>query len=703
MDEILNAITLDDIFAEDGPIKDLKDNYSLRQSQLDGAKKIKEALEKKVNFIFEGETGFGKSFAYLVPTIQHIAESGFTKKALIVTSGISLQEQLFFKDIPFVSEVMKTIYPNWPDNWMYTLLKGKQNFLCRNKVNELGLDTMDANMFDDNYKRIQQMLRQTKTGDINELDFVPDSETMNRIACVKKSDCSSKQCPFFNECYYYKHKERLFSSDVIVTNYHMLFSDLKIGGFILPKYDILIFDEAHEAADIYRDFKSYKFSVNTMTNIRNRVSEINNLTDRFKNILSNDYFQNFVKMSEIAFINLENAFPNLFSPKLIKNYGDIPTSFVEDITKISQSVYDKFCDISETQLGIISYIEEGCELTDEEKTEVKVWNIISDLVESVDNILDFVKNIGREVANNNKVIWVEMNNDTISINNKDVDIGGDMANSIFNHEDLTTIFTSATMSVAGSFAYMREQMGLDLCGKEVVEFIGSSPFNLTEQQLWYLPEGAVNGNDPNFEKTIAPHITQILKETHGGALCLFTSIKNMRNAYFEVVSEIGNKLDFYMQGEKPKMQLITKFEENENSVLLGTKSFFTGIDIPGQSLRCLIIDKLPFPQPTDPVQQKLMERDNAFYKYSIPLMIITLKQAIGRGVRSIDDKCVIVILDNRMSTAKYKGRINSSFDYKKTGTRNLSDIHGFLGYDEAMNENDPKYWYSTEDDGDEPF
>ena len=239
------------------------------------------------------------------------------------------------------------------------------------------------------------------------------------------------------------------------------------------------------------------------------------------------------------------------------------------------------------------------------------------------------------------------------------------------------MFTSATLSVAGSFNYIKEELGITEEYK-VEEFIGSSPFDLTKQELWYLPSEAVNGNERDFISVMLPIFNNVIKECSGGVLGLFTSVSSMNKAY-DYVSRRGYSMDIYKQGVMPRNTLIETFKENENSVLIGTKSMFTGIDVPGNSLRCVFIDKLPFPNISDPVVKALNEEPGAFFKYSIPAMVIALKQAVGRGVRTTEDKCVICIADNRLSTARYKAQIFQSFNYKKTGTRDLEEIRKFLG------------------------
>ena len=672
-------ITMDDIFRNGGAISDFKEGYAERPSQTEGAKIIEEGLSTVSNVILEGETGYGKTYAYLFPVLKNIAESGFSKKAVLVTSGISLQEQLYTKDVPFAVKVMQSLYPDWPGDFKFTLLKGRQNFLCNKKVNDIGLYTMHKTMLDSKYKDIWEFANNTRTGDLSELDFVPPQDVLNNIACTQKGECvGAKECEFADECYYNRHKIALNSSQVIITNYHMLFSDMQTGGKILPAYDILVFDEAHETAGIFRDFDSDKISIHNAVNLRNRASELINIKKDEKPLVDADMFKSLIRDFEIAFNDIEIKFKDLSSPYLIYSKDELPNSFNNDLGEAISRVRGHIDTVHSSQESIFEYIR--CTY-DEEDDEYKEQSKIVRLLETMSNMCGDMEHIvsGLDVIlqDENNVVWLEKVDDTVFLSYKKVEVGKELSDEFFSREGLSSIFTSATISVGGSFEYIKEQLGLNLTNKKTLEFMGGSPFNLTEQQLWYLPPNSMDGNKFGFDNTIAPNMQSIIEAVGGGALCLFTSVKNMRNTYFELNRSLGHKYKIYVQGDMPRTKLIEAFKNDRDSILLGTRSFFTGVDVPGDALRAVIIDKFPFPQPTDPVQQKLKDRNNSFYKYSIPEMIITLKQAIGRGVRSVDDKCVISILDGRMATAKYKGRINNSFNYKKTGTRNIEDLEKF--------------------------
>jgi ATP-dependent DNA helicase DinG len=283
-------------------------------------------------------------------------------------------------------------------------------------------------------------------------------------------------------------------------------------------------------------------------------------------------------------------------------------------------------------------------------------------------------------------------NQRTSISNKPIEVGRDIFSSFLRREDLSCIFTSATLSTNGNFNFIKAQTGICECPPERVwEYIGESPFDLTKQQWWYFPENTVAGNDPKFAESLPLHIEQIVGACEGGALCLFTSVSNMRKTY-EIVAPILEAkygIRSFMQYQAPAPVLIDEFKNDVDSVLFATRSFFTGVDVPGYALRCLIIDKLPFPMAGDPMMEKLVQLygfGGMFENYSVPMMLITLKQAVGRGVRSIHDKCVVSILDSRMLKTErerfsrrscYKDQFRPTFPWNR-GSQKLDDIKRFL-------------------------
>jgi ATP-dependent DNA helicase DinG len=682
------------IFDENGVIKQIKNDYVPRQSQIEAANLIDKSLEDKGHCIIEGPCGMGKSFAYLIPLVDYIIRTKHNHKAIIATSGISLQEQILYKDLPLISEIFSKIYE---DRINFTLMKGKQNFICKRKMKDIIADDVYKNTKNPELRKIINWSFDTKTGDFSELDFVPGYEISKEISCTKNGECLGKKCDHCYDCYYQRLKEKCQSADIVVTNYHILFSDIETGGKILPNYDVLICDEAHEIGDIYRDFKTRKISPNVIKSIRNDIVEIRNKFSFKREFIDSLDLRGLVYEAEKYFNLIYKKYFDVKFPDFKIIEPDIELPDKSDLLCKIQSFIDKIGEEVDTLQNIVLAAGEG-----EEANELSIClNKMSSVLDRLCEVYTILNEFIDKADSNLIVYWLEKeDDDSSSLNMKPVKIGEELSNELFSQETLACILTSATLSVNDKFDYIKSELGLDVCGKNVNEFVGESPFNLTDQQLWYLPEDAVEGNNPGFDSALNGQLLQIVKACNGGVLALFTSVRNLNSVYDYLKWEIPYHINIFKQGSKPKIQLLEDFKSDVNSVLLATRSFFTGVDIPGDSLRCVVVDKLPFPSPGDPVMRKLQKEDNSFFKYFIPMMIITLKQAVGRGVRSIDDKCVICILDNRMATARYKSKINGSFNYNKTGTRNIEDVRKFCG----VKDDDEEDGLNSIDDGsDIPF
>jgi ATP-dependent DNA helicase DinG len=686
------------IFSEGGIIKDFKPDYIPRESQIEAAKHILETLQKRGITILEGPCGFGKTFAYLIPLFMDITQTA-GRRSVIVTNGISLQEQLYYKDIPFVSKIFKTMYGR---DVTYAMLKGKGNFICQHKMSEI---MVTRNMSGSMTSRILQLYNDKKieNGDISHLDFVPDSATMSEVACIEEGECQGSGCEFYDKCFYQQARAKASESRIVVTNYHMLFSDLKAQGNILGIYNNLIFDEAHEISNIYRDFLEERISCGTITSIRNKFSEISKqdetIKDRYIKGISFDWILSateifFEKVQRSLFVNpAKDEIKMLDSSINLCLYPNEENNFIAAVNQIlstSDQIYE-YCSerIEQIKSGYESVYDLPPQVKEEYNKYASIANKLCPVQEKLFAIRRLVKDHKGLVEDDNMVYWVENKDKKVSIHTKPISVAEKLYGNFFNNTYLSCIITSATLSVNGNFNYIKEQLGLDWVnadgenGKELFEYIGKSPFDLTKQELWYLPMNIVDGDARNakrFQEALPDQIIELLRVTKGGALCLFTSYSNMNYAHAAVARALP-QLRIMKQGDLPRTKLTENFKNDRDSVLFATRSFFTGVDIPGDSLRCLIIDKFPFPSPGDPIMMKIQKlyKDQTFAKHFIPEMVITLKQAVGRGVRTVDDKCVVTILDGRMVTAQsYKGIIFNSFPYEKTGTREIEDVKNFL-------------------------
>lgn len=712
---------INNIFKEGGALSQLKPGYKERPIQIEAATKLNESLYSlnEKAFIMEGECGTGKSFAYLLPILDKIARNGFNEKLVVVTSNISLQEQLAFRDVPFALDVIKKIHPETPSQFSGVLFKGRQNFLCNKKLKDLIADSyVDGYDIKGNeqFKDIVNWSYDTKEGDLTELSFVPNQDLLPNLVCLEADECiGTNKCECGSECYYAKHKSKIYSASVIITNYHMLFTDLNMdSGNLLPAYDYIVFDECHELADIYRDFKTESVSLATVRWLAKKTKEMLN---KDKEVLG--YYQGAVDLTKLLgfmddfLIKIKNTYStSKFDEVLLLDNLDLGKMPSND------SVLSELERLLTTHENIQENLEAKVQYLDEDVAEElqKALNISLGISRKIQALIATIKSFSPKYeVPDDKIEWIDIKHEKtgehkVALSQKPLSVAQGMVDNFYTRETLKCVFASATISVGGSMDYFKSQVGLDLIDPKLSSsFIGGSPFNMKEQQLWYLPTNAVEGNKTvEFNQKLPVLVGETIKACRGGTLALFTSYKNMQDTYNNVRFDLPRGIRVLKQGDMPRMKLLEEFAQDENSVLFATRSFFTGVDVPGKALRCLIIDKFPFPQPTDPVQQKLSFQKDSFFKYSIPEMIITLKQAVGRGVRSVDDKCVICVLDNRMATARYKVRVSNSFNYDKTATRDLSVVEKFID-DYIGTENNfeemTKNWYSDTDEYDDemPF
>lgn len=669
----VNTLRVNSVFGEQGVMASMFDGYIPRAGQLNSIPLIWDAMKENKHCIIEGPCGFGKTFAYLFPTMMQVVEEN--KRAIIATSGITLQDQLYKKDAPFMAEVVKQ-YTGKEVSIGY--LKGRQNYICNRKIAEVAFNVANGAMTPDNEMiKLMKFYKETTTGDKDELDYVPDAKTWNELAC-NKDDCEGKNCSFRHECFYHTAKAKAQDKSIIITNYHILLADKDINGMLLGTYDMLICDEAHELPNITRDYYESRFGMFTLSDLKRKVTmlrkygdivDLNVIQGQLESVLApcTQYIEgisgllNYLKPGEMALVegNVEG-----------KLYGWTD----------SKNALDGFAEFLENYIS---------DIDDSNENSRTVHNLISNLIGSVNeaslNLEAVAGGYIRRGELDNIVRFVEMGkNHKVELKLKYKKIGDlfeemFISNQFREERPMSILLTSATIAVDGNFNYIKDQLGVKE-KYQTLEYIGESPFNLSNQELWYLPPNAKNGNEQNFLNRMLQDFLEVTVSCNGGVLGLFTSIYNM-NAASKFLHENlpkDSNIEILTQGDMPREKLINCFKQERDSVLIGTKSLFTGVDVPGDSLRCVFIDKLPFPSLGDPVQQALNKEPGAFFKYSIPNMIIDLKQAVGRGIRSIDDKCVIVISDNRMSTAGYKQKIFSSFNYEKNGTRDINAVIDFI-------------------------
>jgi ATP-dependent DNA helicase DinG len=635
-------ITVDDIFGPGGQLERSHPGYEFRSSQLEMARVADEAFHKKQHVVIEAGTGTGKTLAYLIPAIR----SG--RKVVVSTATKSLQEQIFQKDVPFLQK-------HFAPNLKVALMKGRANFLCRQKVHQMegqallkGIDEIDW------FSQIKDWEKLTETGDRSELTFLPDdADLWNRIDA--RSDlCTGEKCAEFQNCFITAMKMRAAEADLIIVNHHLFFADLAIRqddfGSIIPEYAAIVFDEAHEIEDVASDYfgrqlSSYKFE---------ELARDVEATLRILKIDPAGLRKNLTRMRERSrsffetFPEREGRYP--FGPAERKAFLERNHDAYEELATAVRRAEAELAAITPKPEEIVALARRASEVRRE----------LAFLLESEEH---------------GYVYWYERRGRGVFLAATPIDVSEILREQLFERFD-TVILTSATLAVASKFDYLKQRLGVHPA-KEVVL---PQEFDFAEQALLYIPREMPDVRDPRFSAGAAAQIESLLEISEGRAFCLFTSYAQMRDVYERVASRLSYPL--LLQGTAPRSVLLDRFRSTPGSVLFATASFWQGVDVPGSQLSCVIIDKLPFAVPSDPIvaaRVRALQEDgrNPFAEYQIPEAVLALKQGFGRLIRTKTDRGILAILDNRIRRMHY-GRIFLQSLPGYGTTQDLADVARFM-------------------------
>ena len=594
---------------------------------------ITRAFEEKRHLIVEAGTGTGKTLAYLIPAIASALK---TRKRVVISTGTkNLQEQLMEKDIPFLQKIL-------PKKFSAAYMKGRSNYACLYRVgkaeNQPILDGLDEMDYFDEVRRWTQL---TKIGDRRELTSLPEDISFWSRINARSEICLGQKCPDFEPCFITRMRARAEDADIVIVNHHLFFADLSVRGNqygrVIPDYSAVIFDEAHLIEDIAADYFGVQVS-NFHIDELVRDSDTLPISDA---IITRDLTKIAAKI-----IGLAEQFWIRFTQARFD--GRYP--ILEDVFSYRTKNGEK----ASTQLG------EAYEMLDDALGSlVNAIDRFSDTIPEVESLVRRVKQTRADLdfvvhqAEKNYVYWLERRGKGIFLRASPVDVSELLRDKLFEKVE-TCVLTSATLSSGGSFNFVRERLGLDSAKTNVLH--ASSSFDYENQAVIYLPKSMPDPRTPEFTQLAAGEIVKILQVTNGRAFVLATSNASM-NALYELVStRVG--FPCFVQGSMSKTGLLDKFRETPNAVLFATASFWQGVDVQGEQLSCVIIDKLPFAVPTDPIvaaRSRFIEANGgrSFFEYSVPQAVISLKQGIGRLIRSKTDRGVIAILDPRLRTKSY--------------------------------------------------
>ena len=635
-------VSVEGIFGPGGLLEKRHPGYEFRNSQLEMAKVVDRAFEKHQHAVIEAGTGTGKTLAYLIPAIR----SG--RRVVVSTATKSLQEQLFEKDVPFLQR-------HFAPNLKAALMKGRANFLCRQKVHLMegqpalkGLDEIDW------FSQIRDWEKLTETGDRSELTFLPDgAEMWNRIDA--RSDlCTGQKCAEFQRCFITAMHQRAQEADLIIVNHHLFFADLAIRhddfGSILPDYSALVFDEAHEIEDVASDYfgrqlSSYRFeelvrdTENILRVLRIEASPLRKHLVRVRE-RGRSFFDNFPER--------EGRFP--FGAAERRSFLESNREAYEELGAAVKRIETELSALSPKPEEVINIARRAAELRRE----------LVFLLESEEKTY---------------VYWYERRGRGVFLAATPIDVSEILRERLFEQFD-TVVLTSATLSIGGRFDYMKQRLGI-LPANEVVL---PPEFDFREQALLYIPRKLPDVRHAAFSATAADEITRLLEISQGRAFCLFTSYAQMKDVHERVRGRVSFPL--LLQGTAPRSILLDRFRTTPNAVLFATSSFWQGVDVPGAQLSCVIIDKLPFAVPSDPIvaaRVRALEEDgrNAFAEYQVPEAVLALKQGFGRLIRSKTDRGILAILDNRLLRMQYGKIFLESLPNYRT-TQDLAEVALFM-------------------------
>lgn len=629
---------LDSILGSNGDLVKHIEGFQSREGQLSMAQAIERAINQRTHLVAEAGTGTGKTFAYLIPAIL----SG--KKTIISTGTRNLQDQIFEKDFPLIRDILKRPVEG-------AVLKGRANYLCLYRLNQAKMQTSSLiKETDVELTEIERWSHQTLEGDIAEVTSVAEDSLVWQQVTSTADNCLGQECPMVSECFPLIARKKAQEVDVLIVNHHLLCADwsLKDDGFgqLLPEAELIIIDEAHQLIDTASRFLGISVSARQVLTLLSDIgseqlklaSDMPELID-LTQVINEDIREMRKLLPEQS---IKGAWDELEQLKDFIHALDCLVGRIEQLFKI---------------LGKVAVRSKGLEAC---------WKRCEDILLR----LKLFTNKER----NDWIQWFETYSRTFTFYRTPLDISKAFSSFAFASE-ASWVFTSATLSVNHKFDFFTKRLGLE--GAETG--LWESPFDFVHQSLMYVPTGMPEPRDQRYTAVMMENVIPVLNASEGRAFILFTSHRALQEAATILLTKTDYKL--LVQGDLPKQQMLESFRRSDRAVLLGTASFWEGVDVRGDALSCVIIDKLPFASPGDPVTKARLDYmtengQSPFSEFQLPSAALTLKQGVGRLIRDVEDKGVLMLCDPRLSSKGY-GKVFIQSLPAMPITQDINDVKRF--------------------------
>jgi len=607
--------TVEDLLGGRGPFASAFANFEARPGQVQMAKLVERGILEGVHTIVEAGTGVGKSLAYLIPAVR----SG--KKVVLSTGTIALQEQLVEKDIPLVARALDVPL-------RVTLLKGRNHYLCKEKYERMRSERLVPSSR--SMQQVWEWADRTPTGDRAELRFMPGAQEWEQVN-ADADDCTGEFCKHFRDCWFFKKRDEAKYADLVVVNHALFFLDLAMGGGLLPPYDVVVLDEAHQCERWATDALTGTVSRRTVGRMMRKLHRVYRLPAALD-----------AEIDESV-----RALEHALAKGPAERYALIENDDVDRaLDALRNALY-------RVENWLHSHWHDALLRPPENDAEAERRRELA-----TRPLLAHIATIDRAQSPREETIaWVERSDAdaTFEVKSAPHDVADFLRQALFARTS-SVVLTSATLSVSGSFDFLRRTLGID----EAQELVAPSPFDYARQARLFIAPAALNPKSADFARRAAPIVEECLERSRGRAFVLFTSYARLREVHGFLRERVA--FPIRLQGELPRARLLEWFRATPNAVLFATGTFWEGIDIVGDQLSCVIIDRLPFPSPADPLVaarvQSLQARGlDGFDNYMVPAATMRLKQGFGRLIRNTGDRGVVALLDGRAAGTRYGATI----------------------------------------------